>query len=70
MDSRGVIQELFLDRVPVEPGDRAQPPGDGGTGPAAGFQVAGEALDVGAADGEQGQERARHQVVNWRRSSV
>ena len=31
----------------------AQPPGDGGPGPAAGFQVAGEALDVGAARLEQ-----------------
>jgi len=37
----------------VEPGDGGQPPGDGGAGTAAGFQVAGEAFDVGAADGEQ-----------------
>jgi hypothetical protein len=65
-----MIQELFLDRVPVEPGDGAQPPGDGGPGPSAGFQIAGEAFDVGAADGKQGQDRARHQMVNWRRSSV
>jgi hypothetical protein len=50
-----VIQELFLDGVPVEPGDGAQPAGDGGAGAAAGFQVAGEALDVGAAGAEQGQ---------------
>ena len=32
----------------------AQPPGDGGAGPALCFQLPGEALDVGAADGEQG----------------
>ena len=50
---RGVLEELLLDGVPVEPGDGAQPPGDGGAGPAPGFQVAGEALDVGAADREQ-----------------
>jgi hypothetical protein len=34
MRGRGVVQEFFLDRVPVEPGDRTQPPGDGGAGPA------------------------------------
>jgi hypothetical protein len=38
---RGMLEEFFLDSVPVEPGDGAQPPGDGGPGPAAGFQVAG-----------------------------
>jgi hypothetical protein len=48
-----VLQEFFFDGVPVEPGDRAQPPGDGGAGAAPGFQVTGEAFDVGAADGEQ-----------------
>ncbi len=50
-----MVQELFLDGVPVEPGDGAQPAGDGGAGAAAGLQVAGEALDVGAAGAEQGQ---------------
>src|SRR5947209_1941829 len=54
MGGRGAIEQFFLDRVLVEPGDGAQPPGDGGAGPASGFQVPGEALDVGAADGEQG----------------
>src|SRR5215472_2711198 len=34
---------------------RAQPPGDGGAGAPVGFQVAGEAFDAGAADGEQAQ---------------
>jgi len=43
----------LFDGVLVEPGDGAQPPGDGGAGAAAGFQVAGEAVDAGAADGEQ-----------------
>ena len=52
---RGVVEELFLDGVLVEPGDGAQPPGDGGAGTAAGFQLAGEGLDVGAADREQRQ---------------
>ena len=56
---RGVIEEFLLDRVAVEPGDGAQPPGDGGAGSAVGFQVAGEAFDVGAADGEQRPESGR-----------
>jgi tetratricopeptide (TPR) repeat protein len=45
---------FLFDRVPIEPGDGAQPPGHDGTRPAPGFQIPGEALDVGAADGEQG----------------
>ena len=48
-----MIQEFFFDGVFVEPGDGGQPPGDGGAGAASGFQVAGEGLNVGAADGEQ-----------------
>ena len=44
-----VIEEFFLDGVPVEPGDCAQPPRDGGPGAAASFQIPGEALNVGAA---------------------
>jgi hypothetical protein len=47
---RGVVEELFLDRVLVEARDGAQPPGHGGTSAAPGFQFAGEGLDVGAAD--------------------
>jgi hypothetical protein len=50
-----MFEEFFFDGVPVEPGDRAQPAGDGGPGPAAGFHVAGEALDVGPPDLEQPQ---------------
>jgi len=49
-----MVEEFLLDGVPVEPGNGGQPPGDGGPGPASGFQVAGEALDAGAADREQG----------------
>jgi hypothetical protein len=45
-----VIEQAFLYRVFVEPDDGAQPPGDGGPGGAAGFQVADEAFDVGTAD--------------------
>ena len=50
-----MVQEILFDGVLVEPGDGAQPLGDGGAGPAPGFQVAGEAFDVAAADGEQRQ---------------
>jgi hypothetical protein len=53
--SRRAPEKFFLDRVFVEPGDGGEPPGDRGTGPAPGFQVPGEALDVRTADGEQGQ---------------
>jgi len=52
---RGVIEEFFFDGVLAEPGDGAQPAGDGGAGTAAGFQFAGEGLDAGAADREQRQ---------------
>jgi WhiB family redox-sensing transcriptional regulator len=39
--------------VPLaEPGDGAQPPGDGDAGPALGFWVVGEASDASAADGD------------------
>jgi hypothetical protein len=48
MRGRGVIERFFLDGVLAEPGVGAQAAGDGGPGAAAGFQVAGEALDVGA----------------------
>ena len=50
-----MIEEFFLDDVPVEPGDGAQPPRDGGPGAPASFQIAGEALNVGAAGLEQPQ---------------
>jgi hypothetical protein len=40
-----------------------QPPGDGGIGSDGGFRVAAEALDVGAADAEQGRELAHVQGV-------
>ena len=50
-----MLEELFFDGVLVEPGDGAQPPGDGGPGAAAGFQFAAKGLNVGAADREQRQ---------------
>jgi hypothetical protein len=49
VSGRGMVQQVLLHRVPVEPGDGAQPAGDGGPCAAAGLQVAGEALDVRAA---------------------
>ena len=55
MSGWGVIEQFLLDGVFVEPGNGAQPAGDGGPGAAAGFQVAGEALDVRAAGLEQAQ---------------
>jgi hypothetical protein len=55
MRGPGMLQQLFLHRVPVEPGDRAQPPGDGRPGTAARFQIAGEAFDIRPARLEQAQ---------------
>ena len=52
---RGMVKELFLHGVLVEPGDGAQPPGDGGAGAALGLQLASEGLDVGPKDREQRQ---------------
>ena len=48
-----MIEEFFFDGVPVEPGNGAQPTRHGGAGAAVGFQIAGEALDAGAAGSEQ-----------------
>jgi hypothetical protein len=50
-----VIEEFFFGGVAVEPGDGAQAAGDGGPGPASGFQVTGEELDVSPAGAEQAQ---------------
>src|SRR6185437_10910826 len=50
---RGVVEELFLNGVPAEPGAGAQPPGHGRAGTAACFQFAGEGLDVGTANRER-----------------
>jgi hypothetical protein len=55
VSGRGMTEEFFLDGVSVEPCDGAQAAGDGCPGTAAGFEVAGKALDVGAAGLEQAQ---------------
>ena len=67
---RGMIQEFLFDRVPEEPGAGGQPASDSRAGAVPGLKFPGEALDVGAADCEQGKDRTRHQVVNWRRFSA
>jgi hypothetical protein len=61
---RGVVEELFFDGIPVEPGDGAQPPGDGGAGVAPGFQFAGEVSMSARRTENSGTFRARHQAVN------
>jgi len=48
-----MVKQVFFRRVPVEPGDRAQPAGDRCPRLAFGFQVTGEALDISAAGLEQ-----------------
>jgi hypothetical protein len=65
-----VIQEFFLDRVLIEPGDGAQPPGDGRPGAALGFQLPGKPSMSTRRTANKFSEWERHQVVNWRKSSV
>src|SRR6266516_2355138 len=68
-----MIQQVFLRRVAVEPGDGAQAPGEGGPGAAAGFQVMGEAFNISAVRLEQvqvvllapGRELAQVQLVRF-----
>jgi hypothetical protein len=50
-----VVEQVFLDRVLVQSCDGGQPAADGGAGAPCCFEVAGEQLDVGAADREQPQ---------------
>ena len=52
---RGVLDHPLLGRVAVETGDGGQTPSDRRPGPAAGLEVAGIELDVGAVDVEQAQ---------------
>lgn len=53
MRRRRVVKQVFLDRVPVEPGDRGQSPRHGRPRSAPGFEIPGEALDVRPASREQ-----------------
>jgi hypothetical protein len=48
-----MVEELFLDCVLAETGDRAQAAGHGGAGASLSLQLSGEHLDVGPADREQ-----------------
>ena len=48
-----MLEQFLLDGVSVEPGDRAQPTGEGGAGSAAGLHVAAAAFDVPASRLEQ-----------------
>jgi hypothetical protein len=50
---RGVLEQVLLYGVAVEPGDGAQPAGDRRPCPARGLQVPAEALDVGPSGSEQ-----------------
>jgi hypothetical protein len=50
-----MIEQFLLNGIAVEASDGAHAAGDGRPGASAGFQVAGEALDVGTARSEQAQ---------------
>jgi hypothetical protein len=76
VDGWGVVEQVLLDGVLVQPGDRGQLPGDGGPRRARCFEFAGEQLDAGPADSEQpelpvvapGSELAQVRRVGSRRS--
>ena len=72
MCGRGMIEEFFLDGVAVEPCDGAQAAGNGGPGAAAGFEIAGEELDVRAAGLEQAELvlLARDESGGWGRGGL
>jgi hypothetical protein len=53
LHGRGMIEQVFLDRVSEQAHGGGQPAGDRGAGPTGGFEVAGEQLEVSAADREQ-----------------
>ena len=53
MSGRGMLEQLFLHRVLIEPRHSAQAPGDSGPGAAAGLEIPGEALDISTARLEQ-----------------
>jgi len=53
MRGRGMVEQFLFDGVPVETREGAQPAGDSGPTATASFQIAGEALNVGASCLEQ-----------------
>ena len=53
MSCRGAFEQTFLFGVAVEAGHGAQPPGDRRPSAAALLEIAGVALDIRSADGEQ-----------------
>jgi hypothetical protein len=53
MRGRGVLEQVFLNGVPVEGYDGAQPAGDRRPGPPDCFHIAAEGLDVDPLRGEQ-----------------
>ena len=70
MRGRCVVQQLLLDGVLVEPGDGAQPAGDGGGArPAASRSRPKHSMSARRAWNNRN-ECAAHQAANWRRSSA
>ena len=67
---RGMVKQFFFYGVLIEPSDSAQAARDSRPRPAAGFQVAGEAFDVGAAPGTGAGDAAGTRDAYWRRSSA
>jgi hypothetical protein len=68
---RGVLEQFFfLDGVLIELRDGAQPPGDGGTGLAQASNSRAKVSMSARQTANSGRDRALHQAVNCRRSSM
>jgi hypothetical protein len=67
---QGVVEELFPDRVLVEPGDGAQPRVTVARArPSASSSRANVSMSARRTE-NRGRDRERHQPLNWRRSRV
>src|SRR6516165_8049705 len=65
-----MLQEFFLDRVLMEPGDGAQPAGDGRRARPLPSRSRAKLSMSARRTANKPRQRARHQVVNWRKSSA
>ena len=67
---RRVVEQVFLDRVLVETGDGAAPPGDGGPGPALASRSRAKRSTSARRAWNNRRWRSWHQAVNCRRSKA
>ena len=70
MSGRRVVEKAFLDPVPVEPGDRGQPPRHRRPGAAPGLQVTAKHSMSARRAANNATPRWWHHTENWRKSSM